>query len=203
MRTVHLVDDDESFRASVRRLLSVCGYEVKDYSSAEHLIEHLPSDPGLGCIVLDIRMPGMDGLALQDKLNEAGSELPIVFLSGYADVPTTVRAVKAGAEDVLTKPVDTESLLQAIERALSRLQARKARHELLGPLQALVSQLTPRERQVFEHVVRGKMNKHIARELGVTERTIKAHRRSLMERMQVQTLAELVSVAQRLDLVRQ
>lgn len=198
---VHIVDDDAPFRVSIGRLLRACGYAVETYESAEQLLTRLPDDPGAGCILLDIKMPGVGGPELQNRLNAVRSTLPIVFLTGHADIPTTVQVIKAGADDVLTKPVEKHALVEAIERALARARAARAKHEQMGPLSALLSQLSPRERQVFDRVVRGKMNKEIARELGSTERTIKAHRHHVMEKMRVTSLAELVMIAERLGVL--
>jgi FixJ family two-component response regulator len=198
---VHIVDDDASFRSSMGRLLRACGYAVETYESAEQLLTRLPDDPGVSCILLDIKMSGVGGPELQSRLNAVGSTHPIIFLTGHADIPMTVHVIKAGADDLLTKPVEKEVLVEAIERALARVRATHAKHEQLGPLRALVSHLTPREQQVFERVARGKMNKEIARELGTTERTIKAHRHQVMEKMKVTSLAELVMVAERLGVL--
>jgi FixJ family two-component response regulator len=173
---IHIVDDDASFRTSTGRLLRACGYAVETYESAEHLLTRLPDDPGVSCILLDIQMPGVGGPELQSRLKAVGSAPPIIFLTGHADIATTVHVIKAGADDLLTKPVEKDTLVEAIERALARVRAMRANHEQLGPWRALARHLTPRERQVFERVARGKMNKEIARELGTTERTIKAHR---------------------------
>jgi RNA polymerase sigma factor (sigma-70 family) len=198
---VHIVDDDASFRTSTGRLLRACGYAVETHESAEQLLTRLPDDPGVSCILLDIRMPGVGGPELQDRLNAVGSALPIIFLTGHADIPTAVHVMKAGAEDLLTKPVEKDTLVGTIERALARVRTMQAKHEQLGPLRALLSHLSPREREVFERVVRGKMNKEIARELGTTERTIKAHRHRVMEKMQVSSLAGLVMIAERLGVL--
>jgi FixJ family two-component response regulator len=138
---------------------------------------------------------------LQNRLGEAGSTLPIVFLTGYADVPTTVRTIKAGAEDFLTKPVSSEHLLRAIEQAIAHHEVLRGAKHKLDALRELLATLTPRERQVFERVVQGKINKQIAQQLGTTERTIKAHRHRVMEKMKVQSLAELVSIAERLGIL--
>ena len=195
---VHVVDDDASFRTSVERRLKKAGYDVATYPSAQHLLDHLPDERGLGCILLDVRIPGLSGPELQGRLGELGSTLPILFLTGYADVPVTVQAIKAGADDVLIKPVAPAQLLVAIQRAIAHCEAtRAAKHKFDVVREHLVS-LTPREREVFELVVRGKTNKHVALELGTTERTIKAHRHRVMEKMQVQSLAELVSLAEKL-----
>jgi FixJ family two-component response regulator len=198
---IHVVDDDASFRTSVARLLRASGYEVAVYESASQLLEQLPGDVGPSCILLDVRIPGLSGPELQDRLTELGSTLPIVFLTGHADIPTSVRAIKAGAEDFLTKPVSKADLLDAIERALAHCRAAREQHDRLAALRALIATLTPREREVFEQVVRGKLNKQIAHELGTTERTIKAHRQKVMEKTRVQSLAELVSVAERLGVL--
>ena len=195
---VHVVDDDASFRTAIERRLRLAGYQVATYPSAQQLLERLPDESERGCILLDVQIPGLSGPELQGRLNELGSTLPIVFLTGHADTPTTVRAIKAGAEDFLTKPVESEQLLGAIERAMARhTVARDERHRL-EEMQALMTTLTPRERQVFALVVRGKLNKQIAHELGTTERTIKAHRHQVMEKTKVQSLAELVTLAERL-----
>ena len=133
-----------------------------------------------------MQIPGLSGPELQSRLIELGSILPIVFVTGHADTPTTVRAIKAGAEDFLTKPASSEQLIDAIERAMARYEAARSRRSKLDTLRALVAALTPRERQVFDLIVRGKINKQIAYELGTTERTVKAHRHQVMEKMQVQ-----------------
>jgi FixJ family two-component response regulator len=198
---VHIVDDDASFRTAIERRLKKAGYEVAAYPSAQHLLDRLPDDNAAGCILLDVRIPGLDGPELQSRLSQLGSTLPIVFLTGYADVPTTVQAIKAGAEDFLTKPVSSEKLLQAIERALARHAQSRARKGALQVNRARIAALTPREREVFELVVRGKTNKQIGNALGTTERTIKAHRHRVMEKMEVQSLAELVSLAERIGVL--
>jgi RNA polymerase sigma factor (sigma-70 family) len=194
---VHVVDDDASFRTAIERRLKKAGYKVAIYPSAQDLLDGLPSESELGCILLDVRIPGLSGPELQGRLGELGSTLPIVFLTGYADVQTTVRAIKAGAEDVLTKPVSSEELVEAVERALVRHQATRNQRLKLDLVRAQIATLTPREREVFELVVRGKTNKQVANVLGTTERTIKAHRHRVMEKMQVPSLAELVSLAER------
>jgi len=199
---VHIVDDDASFRTAIERRLRKAGYEVATYPSAQHLLDCLPNESELACILLDVRIPGSGGPELQERLSELGSTVPIVFLTGYAEVQTTVRAIKAGAEDVLTKPVSSEELLGAIERALAHHQVTRNQKNRLDVVRAHVAKLTPREREVFELVIRGKTNKQVANVLGATERTIKAHRHRVMEKMQVQSLAELVSVAERAGILR-
>lgn len=198
---VHVVDDDTAFRTAIERRLKLAGYDVATYASALELLDHLPRDAQPGCILLDVQIPGLSGPELQSRLTELGSTVPIVFLTGHADTATTVRAIKAGAEDFLTKPVSSEQLIEAIERALARQAAARGQRDKLDLLRALVSSLTPRERQVFDLIVRGRINKQIAHELGTTERTVKAHRHEVMEKMRVHSLAELVSIAERLGLL--
>jgi FixJ family two-component response regulator len=197
---IHVVDDDASFRAAVARLLQASGFQVMLYESGERLLESLPGAAS-GCILLDLRMSGLSGLDLQDRLAQLGYPLPIVFLTGHGDFPASVRAIKAGAEDFLSKPVSREPLLAAVERALARDEQAREHRERLAGLRALVATLTPRESEVFALVVRGKVNKQIAHELGTSERTIKAHRHSIMLKLRIRSLAELVLLAERLGLV--
>ncbi len=198
---VHVVDDDASFRTAIERRLKLAGYEVATYATAEGLLDADPDDAQPGCILLDVRIPGLSGPDLQGCLIARGSTLPIIFLTGYADTPTTVRAMRAGAEDFLTKPVSSEQLLDAIERALARQNAARAQRGRLATFRACLATLTHRERQVFDLIVRGRINKQVAHELGTTERTVKAHRHQVMEKMQVPSLAELVSIAERLGML--
>ncbi len=199
--TIHIVDDDASFRTAIERRLKKAGYAVATYPSAQQLLDRIPDESQPGCILLDVRIPDLNGPELQDRLTELGSTLPIVFLTGFVDVPTTVRTIKAGAEDFLTKPVSSEQLLHAIERAMAHHEASRGQKHKLDLLRELLASLTPRERQVFELIVQGKINKQVGRELGATERTIKAHRHRVMEKMRVRTLAELVSIAERLGIL--
>ena len=198
---VHVVDDDASFRTAIERRLKKAGYTVATYPSAQQLLDRLPDESEPGCILLDVRIPDLSGPELQARLSQIGSSLPIVFLTGYADVPTTVRTIKAGAEDFLTKPVTSEQLLGAIEKAMAHQQVSRSLKQRQDAQRALLSRLTPRERQVFELVVLGRINKQIAQQLGTTERTIKAHRHRVMEKMKVGSLAELVSIAERLGIL--
>jgi FixJ family two-component response regulator len=200
---VHVVDDDASFRTAIERRLKKAGYEVATYPSAQQLLERLPDGNVSGCILLDVQIPGLSGPELQVRLNALGSSLPIVFLTGHADIQTTVKTIKAGAQDFLTKPVSSEQLLGAIERALAQHGIARAKRSRLDVMRAQIAAFTPRERQVFELVVRGKINKQIAHELGTTERTIKAHRQQVMEKAKVQSLAELVSIAEQLGMLAQ
>ena len=196
---VHIVDDDPSFRTAMERRLKQAGYEVATYPSALHLLVNLPAERIPSCILLDVRIPGLDGPGLQKRLGELGSTLPIIFLTGYPDIPATVRAIKAGADDFLTKPVSFDDLFRAIEKAFAHHQTLRDLKDKLDSVRARLGRLTPREREVFDLVVRGNPNKQVARELGCTERTIKAHRHRVMKKMQVQSLPELVSLAERVS----
>lgn len=198
---IHVIDDDASFRTAIERRLKFAGYEVETYSSAQQLLDRLPNVEEPGCILLDVQMPGLTGLELQNRLAERGSILPIIFVTGYSDTPTTVRAIKDGAEDFLTKPVSSEQLIEAIERAVARFGLAFKQRNLLDAFRGLLATLTSREAQVFSLIVRGKINKQVAHELGTTERTVKAHRHKVMAKMQVNSLAELVSIAERLGLL--
>ncbi|MCK1383201.1 response regulator [Bradyrhizobium sp. 21] len=198
---IHVVDDDESFRTAIERRLKLAGYDVATYASAQELLDSAPNDEQVGCILLDVRIPGLSGPELQSRLVASGSMLPIVFLTGHADTPTTVRAIKAGAEDFLTKPISSEQLIDAIERALAHQRTASVQRGKLDIFRTHLATLTQRERQVFDLIVRGRINKQIAHELGTTERTVKAHRHQVMGKMQVHSLAELVSIAERLGML--
>ena len=196
---IHVVDDDQPFRTAVTRLLRAAKYEVRGYASAT---EFLNSDPCAvpGCILLDLRMPGDSGFDLQQSLARMEERLPIIFLTGHGDIPASVRAMKAGAVDFLTKPVRRETLLRAVQSALSLDAKARAARAALRELQNLYETLTPREREVFAHVVGGKLNKQIAFDLGTRERTIKAHRASIMDKLRVQSVADLVRLAEELGI---
>lgn len=198
--TVHIVDDDDSLRTALARLLGAAGFTVRTYPSAAAFLEQPPA-PGAGCILLDVHMPGLSGLQLQDYLVSVHSPLPIVFLSGGADIAMSVRAIKAGAEDFLAKPVSSEALFEAVERAVRRYHGAAREHAEMQAMAARAASLTPREQQVFALVVQGLLNKQIADQLGNTERTVKEHRRSVMEKMGVDSLAELVLSASRLGML--
>ena len=197
MGFVYVVDDDAAFRAAIERRLKMAGYEVACYPSAENFLGNLPGDGELGCVLLDVRMPGLSGPELQGQLRELGSTLPIVFLTGQSDLPTTVRTIKAGAEDFLIKPVSSDQLLPAVDRAVTRHQIARGQKAELDMVRACIARLTPRELEVFELIIRGQTNKRAGSALGCTERTIKAHRQRVMEKMQVRSMAELVSLAER------
>jgi FixJ family two-component response regulator len=184
---IHLVDDDAAFRKAITRLLHAAGFEVVTYGSARELLDCLPAPTEPSCILLDVRIPGLTGPELQDRLTALGFELPVIFLTGHGDIATGVQAIKAGAEDFLTKPVRSEVLFSAIARALARHRSNLEQSARLKSMLDLVLALTPRERQVFE--------------LGTTERTIKAHRHNIMEKLRVGSFAELVVIAERLGLL--
>src|SRR5262245_28073995 len=195
---VHVVDDDDSFRTAVTRLLRAAGYEVRSHASAgEFLLARPVHTPG--CVVLDVHMPGPSGLDLQEAFGKLSEALPIIFVTGHGDIPMTVRAMKAGAVDFLTKPVQRQVLLDAVRNALARDQEGRRVREQDDTLCARLKTLTPREHSVFTRVTAGKANKEIAAELGTSERTVKAHRAQVMEKMQATSLAELVHIADRLQ----
>jgi FixJ family two-component response regulator len=188
--TIHVVDDDESLRTALMRLLRASGYEVRTYASAGDFLLNKPEN-ALGCVVLDVRMPGPSGFELQEAIAKLDESLPIIFLTGHG-------AIKAGAVDFLTKPVRRETLLQAVRTALAGSAERCATRELLHSLRSRYESLTAREREVFARVVSGKLNKQIAGELDTCERTVKAHRAHVMEKMQLASVAELVHAADQL-----
>jgi FixJ family two-component response regulator len=197
---VHIVDDDESFRAALMRLLHAAGHEVRGYASAgDFLIARPVAAPG--CILLDVDMPGPSGLELQAALADHGIDFPIIFLTGHGDVPMSVRAMKAGAVDFLTKPVEREPLLRAVREALRRDAAAREEAARRRALQALHDSLTPREREVFAGVVAGKLNKQIAAEIGAAERTVKAHRAQVLAKMHAGSVADLVRAATELGII--
>ena len=198
--TIHIVDDDTSFRTSMSRLLCASGYKTALYESGTAFLEKLPVDEA-GCILLDLQMAGVNGFALQDRLGKSGNVLPIIFLTAHGDIRAGVQAIKAGAEDFLPKPVAREALFVCVERALARNVEQREQQDRLSAMRSLVKRLTPREAEVFALVVRGKLNKQIAHELGTTVRTIKAHRQALMTKLDVKSLPEAVSIAERLGML--
>jgi len=196
---VIVVDDDEGLCRALDRLLRSAGYQVQAFLSPTAFLTRLPRD-GPGCIVLDISMPGLNGLQLQQALSAFGRTWPIIFLTGHGDIPTSVRAMKAGAVDFLMKPVDEAALLNAITQALALDGAARAERSVRHELEERVATLTPREYEVFCQVVTGLLNKQIAARLGTTEKTIKVHRGRVMEKLGVQSLARLVQLADSLGI---
>ena len=192
-RTVFVVDDDTSFRNAVSRLLRAAGHQVKSFSSASSFVESLPAT-GPGCVVADLQMPGMSGLDLQAALVASDNPLPVLFLTGHGDIPTSVRAMRLGAEDFLTKRAPRQALLEAVSRALARdAREREERTQVRGA-RARFETLTAREREVLEHVLRGQGNKQIAWDLGIHERTVKLHRTAITSKVGVQSVAELTQL---------
>ncbi len=196
--TVFVVDDDPSVRRSVVRLLESAGLRVQGFASGEAFLEHEPLT-GPGCLVLDVRMSGMSGLELQRRLRAAGRPMAIVFITGHGDVPMSVAAMKGGAVDFLMKPFDDEALLAAIDRAIGRVRAWLLTQQDLARLRTRYDRLTPREQQVFALVTAGLLNKQVAGQLGISEKTIKVHRARVMTKMEAGSLADLVRQAGRLQ----
>ena len=197
---VFVVDDEAELRKALVRLLQGEGLEVESFGSAAEFLDRI-TDDATGCVVLDVAMPGLDGLELQRRLSPGGARLPIVFLSGHGDIPMSVQAMKAGAVDFLTKPVKRDDLLRAVQAAFDRANAHRAVADAAAELSARLARLTAREREVFEHVIAGKLNKVIAAQLGITEQTVKIHRGRVMEKLEAGSVAELVRLAQQLDIL--
>ncbi len=199
---VFVVDDDLSMREALSSLIRSIGLQVETFASAAEFLARLPAPPARlerpACLVLDVRMPGMSGLELQRELGRAGSLLPIVFITGHGDIPMTVRAMKAGAVEFLPKPFQDQDLLDAIAQSLAQAASALRSHEATRALRQRFEALTPREREVLELTVQGLRNKQTADRLGITEVTVKVHRHNIMEKMQVRSLPELVSLCERL-----
>ena len=199
---VFIVDDDLSVRRSTERLVQSAGLKVQTFISAKEFLKNVRFE-GPACLVLDVRMPGLSGMDLQQELTQSGIQIPIIFITGHGDIPMSVRAMKAGAVEFLTKPFRSRSLLDAIRAALERdRSAHKERLEA-GELRQRYEQLTPREREVMVLVAAGLLNKQVASELATTERTIKFHRAHIMQKMQAESLADLVRMAEKLGAVIQ
>jgi FixJ family two-component response regulator len=197
---VFVVDDDPSVRKSLTRVMTRAGYTVQTFASARDFMARTPFE-GPCCVVLDVRMPGLTGLDLQEALGGTGRPIPIVFITGHGDISMSVRAMKAGAVDFLTKPFDVASLLAAIERAVAKDVKDRGEEGRTADVLARVRRLTPRETEVFALVVTGMLNKQIAGKLGIGEKTVKVHRARVMEKMQAGSVAELVRLADRAGVV--
>jgi FixJ family two-component response regulator len=192
---VHIVDDDPGVRAGLSSLVRSVGYEVRLYGSAGEFLEsELPATPS--CLLLDVRLPGTNGLDLQDSLRQRGIDFPVILMTGYGDVQMSVRGMKAGALDFLTKPLRHQDVLDAVGLALARDRERRATAQKLDAIRARIRLLTPRERQVMDLVAAGKMNKQIASDLGLSQITVKMHRGSLMKKMGVRSVADLVKLVE-------
>lgn len=194
---VFVVDDDESVRTALKRLLKSAGHKVITFFSAEEFFDHDHRFDVSGCLVLDIRLPGLSGLELQDQMAAAGINIPIIFITGHGNVPASVRAMKAGAVDFLEKPFDDLALLDAIHRAIAKDTRAKQAQAKIREINQRVASLTPREQEVFTLVVTGMLNKQIAFELGITESTIKVHRAQVMQKMSAESFADLVRLAEK------
>jgi FixJ family two-component response regulator len=194
--TVFVVDDYAPGRRSISRLLRAAGFAVTVFASAKEFLAQYDAEAP-GCLVLDLAMPAVSGLELQEILADRGSLLPIIFLTAYGDIPKSVQAMKLGASDFLTKPVNDEDLLAAVRVAIEKHRALRREQAELSEIRACLATLTPREREVLEYVAAGKLNKQIAGELGTVEQTVKIHRAHVMQKMRVQSVAELVRITER------
>jgi RNA polymerase sigma factor (sigma-70 family) len=197
---IFVIDDDESIRASLGRLLRTIGLRVETFASAQEFLRYARPDAP-SCLVLDLSMPGLNGLELQSKLAGTDGDAPIVFITGHGDIPTSVRAIKAGAVEFLPKPFSEPALLAAVEQALARDRATRQQRRERAALRERLASLTPREREVLPLVVSGLLNKQIAARMGTTEKTIKVHRSRIMQKMQATSLVDLVHIAEKLDIV--
>ncbi len=193
---VFIVDDDPSIRSLLCKLIKSVGLEAEAFASSGEFLSQ-PPPTGPACLVLDVRMPGLSGLDLQERLVQLGLDIPIIFITGFGNVPQSVRAMKAGAVDFLQKPFENQTLLDAVNRALDRDRTARLRHEEIHEIEARLATLTPREHEVFFLVATGLANKQVADELGLSEKTVKIHRSHVMQKMEARTFADLVRMAER------
>lgn len=196
--TVFVVDDDASVRTALKRLIQSIGFQVKTFDSAQAFLEHAPRDKP-ACLILDVRMPGISGIELQKQLTNAGFLMPIIFITGHGSIPMSVKAVKAGAVDFIEKPFDGQKLIDAINIALKEDEKYRLEHAEIKNIQRRVDSLTPREHEVFSLVVTGMLNKQIAFDLGMSEKTVKVHRARVMQKMKAESLADLVRMAEKVS----
>ena len=194
--TVFVIDDDPSVLKSLARLLKSLGFATETFVSAELFLARKHYD-GVGCIVLDVRMPGLSGMGLQDELSRADYSMPIIFITGHGNIPMSVQAMKKGAVNFLAKPFDDEELLQAVREAIEKDRRAKAERAEVHDALRLIEQLTPREKEVFRYVITGMLNKQIALKLDIAEKTIKVHRGRIMEKLGVDSVADLVRLAEK------
>ncbi len=197
---VYVVDDDAPVRKSLARLLGSAGYETESFASPDEFLTHCREHPVSGCALLDVEMPGFSGLELQRQLVAAEIAIPVIFITGHGDIPMSVQAMKAGAIDFLAKPFRADDLLAAVQQAIARDRQQQSQRAALDTLAERLATLTPREREVMSLVVGGLLNKQIAAKLGTSEKTVKIHRGRVMQKMQVQSVADLVRMAERLGI---
>ena len=198
--TVFIVDDDPSVRKGLGRLLRSTGYDVETFGSAQEFLEMAPDCPGPACLVLDVKMSGLNGLELQDQLQKREYTIPIVFATGHGDIPMSVKAIKTGAIDFLTKPFDEEDLLKAVQEAFKKDMANRSEMNERQSILQRVKLLTPREYEILTYVITGMLNKQIAYALDISEKTVKVHRGRVMEKLGVDSVAELVRLAGKADI---
>jgi FixJ family two-component response regulator len=196
---VFIIDDDASVRKSLSRLLRSAGFEVETFATAEQFLEREHYD-GIGCLVLDVRMPGISGIDLQGELSKADYSMPIIFITGHGNIPMGVQAMKKGAVDFLAKPFDDEELLQAVREAVDKDTQGRADHAEVLDIRERLKLLTPREYEILRYVITGMLNKQIAYALGISEKTVKVHRGRIMEKLGVDSVADLVRLAEKADI---